>query len=328
MRGRAAMLWQGVLARLLESGTLSRERVAAMPGGEALLAGLQSDLAAISDATGVEEGAITKAAEIIGAGERIVFVHSPDRPQDQAAGDLETFADLLMLLRAAGKQAELLLPRLSGNIAGIEIAGADPAFLAGRRPAGKLPGARSHGELRELLEKGRIKAALVIGEDPMEHARTSSYFQNIEFLAAVDWTATETTRFADIALPGTTYLESDGTRCNFEGRLVPYTQAVAPPSGRPGWQVLAELAAACGIDLRAESAAVITAALERDIQAGLGPLAAFYWNRGEPRDGSGAGALAAPDVRGRARPIPPALTHGGRYKRGIREVGTARFRVH
>jgi len=72
----------------------------------------------------------------------------------------------------------------------------------------------------------------------------------------------------------------------------------------------------------------VTEALEREVRQGLGPWGAFYWNKGEAREWSGEGALALPEVRAKPHPIPPALTHGGRYKREIREVGTARFRVH
>ncbi len=328
MRGRAAILWNGVIRRLLDEKVLSREQAAAVPGGREFLAGRQPDLGAVADLTGVDVGRIRQVVDEFRRAKRVVFVHCPDRPQDQAPGDLETLANFVLLLRAAGVQADLLLPRLSGNMAGLEVTGADPAFLPGRRPVdGAYAGARTHAELRRLLAEGRIRGAVVIGEDPLEPARTGAWFQNLEFLVAIDWTPTETTRFADITLPGTTYLESEGTRCDFEGRVIDFARAITPPGGKPGWEVLAGLAEALGVRVAEVRAKALTAELERAVRGQLGDLAPFFWNRGEARTWSGQGSLVAANVRGQAASIPPAVTHGGRYKRGLREVGTERFRV-
>ena len=93
-----------------------------------------------------------------------------------------------------------------------------------------------------------LAAALIIGEDPMQDDKLGSYFGNVEFLAALVWGPTETTQFADVVFPGSTFLESEGTRVNFEGRLTRYTQAVKPPFGVPTWEILAGLAKAFGIE--------------------------------------------------------------------------------
>jgi len=332
MRGRAAWLWQGVARALIDGGTVAREAVAALAGGEAFLASLTRDVETIAELTGVAASAIHRTAELLGAAERVVFVQSPDRPQDRAAGDLVLFADLLLLLRARGARADLLLPALNANWAGLPVAGADPAFAPGRQPiaaASGIPaGARDQSELRAALAAGQIRAAVVIGEDPFEHARTSAYFPNLEFLVAIDWTETETTRFADVSLPGTTYLECAGTRCNFEGRRIDFAPAVTPPAGRPGWRVLADLARHCGVDVAVERAQELTAQLETAVRAHAAERAAYYWNTGEARSAPPQTRLVVPELEAKAVSIPPALTHSGRYKRAIREVGTARFRVH
>ncbi|MFH1145074.1 MAG: FAD-dependent oxidoreductase [Candidatus Eisenbacteria bacterium] len=345
MRGRATQLWQGVLAELLEADRELQSAAAGLAGGAAFLAGLRRDLAATGEASGVDVERIRRAAGLLAQARRVVFVHCPDRPEDLAAGDIQALANFLTLFKAAGRRADLLLPRLSGNVAGLEVCGADPAFLPGRvRVAGPeataaargatqsaarrvLPGARSHAQLRALLREGRLRAALIVGEDPMEHARTAAYFQNLEFLATIDWTATETSRTADVAIPGTTYLESEGTRCNFEGRVLDFTRAVPPPAGVPGWQVLAEIATLLDVLPRPGAAAEITGELERAVRAGLGARAPFYWNRGEARVAPASGGLLLPQLETRPAPLPPALTQTGRYKRTLRAVGTEHFRV-
>jgi anaerobic selenocysteine-containing dehydrogenase len=237
---------------------------------------------------------------------------------------MKTLANLVVLLRGAGVEAEILLPRIIANSAALEILGADPAFTPGRKPvaAGEagskpLPGARTLQELHDLLEKGEIRAALVLGEDPMAWGRTGSWFQNVEFMATMDWTPTETTSYSDVVLPGCTYLEQGGTRCNFEGNLVEFRQAVESPAGRSGMDVLRGLAGAFGVstpaDLGALSTQVSSVARAGLIRSGRTSDVAF--------------ALVPAEAEARPVRVAPPLTHTERYKREIREVGTERFRV-
>jgi len=90
--------------------------------------------------SGVDERLIRRAASMIRESRRIVFIHGPDGTRDRAAGDIETFANLVLLLRAAGVRADLLLPRPIGNSAGLEVTGADPSFLAAGGPVTGAPG--------------------------------------------------------------------------------------------------------------------------------------------------------------------------------------------
>jgi anaerobic selenocysteine-containing dehydrogenase len=237
---------------------------------------------------------------------------------------MQTLANLVVLLRSAGVKADLLLPRINANSAALETMGADPAFGAGR--IGKSDGthgAAGHGELRDLLKNGEIRAALIIGEDPMAWGRTGAWFENVEFLAAMDWTNTETTEYADVVLPGSTYLETGGTRCNFEGKLLEFARAVEPPAGVSGTEVLLGLAHEFGIDVGGDLAAEI----ENLVRENLGSLARFYWNTGEARTSDQPERLVHTRARAKAMSIHPPLTHGEKYKKEIREVGTERFRV-
>ena len=328
MRGRSALLWNGVMQVLLDRGFFARDAVRALPGGEAFLGDLfDYSPKAIAELTGVEADKIIAAADLVAAARRVVIVHSPDRTQDQAPGDAVALANLVLLLRAKGLAADLLLPFVGANGAAVEIIGADPGFLAGRMPVDGQPGAKSRAELLALLKEGRLKAALVIGEDPMRDDKTASWFGNVEFLAALDWTPTETTAYADVVLPGSTFLESAGTRINFEGRLVRFAPALRPPAGITTVGALIGLAKAFGLGDVAESAEGVTAGLDRLMRATLGDRVAYYWNTGEARDGAGAGRLAVADVRTKPSPIAPALTVAEHYKRQIRDVGVAHYRV-
>jgi formate dehydrogenase major subunit len=324
MRGSAAILWNAVMQVLLDEGHFPPDAIKAIPGADRFLDGREFGIDDAADLSGISVENIRKAADTIRGAESIVFIHSPDRPQDRAPADIETFANFVILLRSIGKKADLVLPRIISNSAALEITGADPAFAVGRVPSPKdLAGARNHEDLRALLRDGEIRAALIVGEDPMAWGRTGKWFQNIEFLAAMDWTNTETTQYADVVLPGSTYLETDGTGCNFEGRLVRFSQAVRPPAGLPGREVLRTLAVEFDIQVGADT----TGELEDLVVKGLGNLRCFYWNTGQKRTAETEMRLVATDARVKTVTIQPPMTHGEKYKKEIREVGTERFRV-
>ena len=324
MRGTASVLWNAVIQTLIETGRLERAAIEKAPGGKEFLAALDTTVDDAANLSGIDAADIRKAADLFRDAGSIVFVHSPDRLQDKAPGDLETLAAFVVLLRAAGVKADMILPRIIANSAALDLTGADPAFQAGRAPAPEgLPGARDREELRKMLEAEEIRAAFIIGEDPMAWGRTGRWFENVEFIAAMDWTPTETTQYADVVLPGSTYLETEGTRCNFEGRLVEFTRAVEPPAGLSGTEILRGLAADFGV----ETAEDLTAELGGLAQKSLGPLASYYWNTGQDRAVDGRAGLAPTGAGVKTVPIQPPLTHAEKYKKEIREVGTERYRV-
>lgn len=316
LRGTAAILWSGITKALIDGGAVKADKE--------FTTVLDAIAGASATVSGVDDEKIKEAAAMIADAKNIVIIHSPDRRQDQSAGDMETLANLVVLLRAAGMSAELILPSAFSNTAGLAMAGADPAFAPGRTaPPAEAAGVRTRKELLELLEKGEIRGAFIIGEDPMAWGATGSWMQNIEFLAAIDWTDTETTRFADVVLPGSTFLETAGTRCNFEGRVVDYSRAVEPPAGVSGREVLEGLAMEFGLKDVAGSSAQLRSAVEKNVRE----LLPWYWNTGQERKGRVETGLAAAGPGGGKRALMPPLTHTGRYRKEIREVGTGRFRV-
>lgn len=318
MRGRASFFWNAVMQELMDRGVISPDSI---EGRDKFLENRNISVEIAAAKAGVESEDILKAAELIMNAGRIVIIHSPDRPQDSAPQDIEIFANLTLMLKDARKQTEVLLPRLIANTAGLEVMGADPAFLTGRVPVGEnaLPGAKTSQELRTLLEDGELKAAFIIGENPLDFSRTGSWFQNCQFIAAMDWTDTETTMAADVTLPGSTYLETPGTRCNYEGNVICFNGAVPPASGKTGREVLESLATAFGLNPNDSP--------DELIREKLGDMVCFYWNTGEERDWDGKGTLVPIALGAKASSILPPLTHGQQYRKDIREVGTERFRV-
>jgi predicted molibdopterin-dependent oxidoreductase YjgC len=327
IRGRATAVINGMIQLLIEDDFFDRNRIASTPGGSAFLEDTHDySLAVTAAQSGVTEDRIRRCADMIKAAPKIVFVHSPDRRRDHAPGDLPALCNLVLLLRGAGIDADLILAYQAGNAAGIEISGADPAFLPGRRTARGFPGAIDRRELQNALAEGRIKAALLIGEDPMRHDRTAALFNAVEFLAACDWAETETTLFANVAIPMTTYLESEGTRINFEGRVIDFNAAVGAPNGIKTWHMLKNLADLLGVEIPGVFSS-ISADLARLVKKNPADRLPFYWNTGQDRKWSGQGNLTVAEVATSSFPGVPALTPCAQYMSEVQEIGLEHYRV-
>ena len=327
MRGRGTALINGLIQLLIDDGFFDRSAIESLPGGSAFIRDAHDySLAAAAAESGVAEDRIRRGAELIRQAKRIAFVHSPDRLRDRVSGDLHALANLVLLLRARGVEADLVLAYQAGNAAGVELCGADPAFLPGRTPTRGLPGATTRKELLDAMAAGDIIAALVIGEDPMRDDRTASLFNNTEFLVACDWAETETTLFANVALPMTTYLETEGTRINLEGRLIPYQAAVGAPNGVKTWHMLRNIAYCLGVEIPGVFSSIF-ADLERLVKASQQDRLPFYWNTGQARAWDGKGTLTVADTVTSIFPAKPAMTACDRYKNEVQQVGLKHYRV-
>ncbi len=327
MRGRGTALINGVMQLLLEEEFFSRDRIESMPGGADFLRDARDySLATAAAQTGVSEEKIRRCAAMIREARRVVLVHSPDRPRDRAPGDMHALSNLLLLLRSTGVEADLILAYQAGNAAGIEVCGADPAFAPGRRPADGRPGARTRRELLDVLAQGEIRAALVIGEDPLRHDRTAALFDDLDFLAACDWAETETTLFADVALPMTTYLETEGTRIDYAGRVKDFRAAVGAPNGIKTWHVLKNIGDRLGVPIPGVFP-TISAQLAALVHASQEDKLAFYFNTGQTRHWDGTGRLVVADVDLSSSPGAPPLTACAQYKSEVQEIGIRDYRV-
>ena len=327
MRGRGTALINGVIQLLIDEGFFKRGLIESLPGGSAFIEDAHDySLAVAAAQSGVTEDRILRAAEMLRGARKIAFVHSPDRLRDRVSGDLTALANLVLLLRAVEVEADLILAYQSGNAAGVELCGADPAYLPGRVPTRRLPGATTRKELMDALAAGRIKAALVIGEDPMRDDKTAALFGDIDFMAACDWAETETTLFAHVALPLTTYLETEGTRISLEGRVIPYQAAVPAPNGVKTWHMLRNIAYCLGVGMPGVFVSIF-ADLERLVKANQRDRLPFYWNTGQPRVWDGKGTLTVADILTSTFPATPALTPSTRYKAEVQQVGLKHYRV-
>jgi sulfite reductase (NADPH) flavoprotein alpha-component len=107
-------------------------------------------------------------------------------------------------------------------------------------------------EMFQRLEAGQVKAIWIIGTNPVasmpNRARVIAGLQKAELVIVQDaFHPTETTRFADILLPGALWAEAEGTMVNSERNVTLMPQAVTPPGeAMADWKILCEVAKRMG----------------------------------------------------------------------------------
>jgi sulfite reductase (NADPH) flavoprotein alpha-component len=103
-------------------------------------------------------------------------------------------------------------------------------------------------ELFRKMETGEVKAVWIIGTNPVasmpNRVRVIAGLQRAELVIVQDaFHPTETSRYADILLPGALWAEAEGTMVNSERTVTLMQTAVAPPGDTlPDWDIIAQAA--------------------------------------------------------------------------------------
>ena len=106
--------------------------------------------------------------------------------------------------------------------------------------------------LFQKLEAGEVKAVWIIGSNPMvsmpNRSRVAGALQRAEWVIVQDaFEQTDTTKFADILLPGALWAEAEGTMVNSERVVTLMPAAVAPPGEAcADWTIIAKVARRMG----------------------------------------------------------------------------------
>ncbi len=102
-------------------------------------------------------------------------------------------------------------------------------------------------EIMEQIEKQKIKAVYIVGENPVLSFPKSNFIQgvlaSVDFLVVQDMFLTETAKLAHVVLPAASFAEKEGTFTNFEGSIQKVQPAI-PPMGDslPDWKIILRLA--------------------------------------------------------------------------------------
>lgn len=94
------------------------------------------------------------------------------------------------------------------------------------------------------INSGKIKAALVIGEDLVESGYSTDELAKLQHLVVLNILSCATAGRAHVVLPGASFAEKRGSMVNVTGRLQRLNRAILPPGeASPDWEILAALLA-------------------------------------------------------------------------------------
>lgn len=106
-------------------------------------------------------------------------------------------------------------------------------------------------EIMQAAYNGTIKGIYIMGENPMisdpNLNHTEEAMKRMDFIVVQDIFHNETTLFADVILPASSWAEKEGTFVNSDRRVLRVRKAVeCPGDAREDWKIIHELAARMG----------------------------------------------------------------------------------
>ena len=108
---------------------------------------------------------------------------------------------------------------------------------------------------------GKFKGMYIQGEDLAQSDPNTQHVEealgSMECIVVQDLFLNETAKFAHVFLPGTSFLEKDGTFINAERRINRVRPVMKPKQGKPEWLITQDLAQALGYDMNYSNEAEI-----------------------------------------------------------------------
>lgn len=201
---------------------------------------------------------------------------------------VQLICNLALMTGKIGRRGSALLPlRGQNNVQGSSDMGALPDTYSDYRPVSDevvarafearwgVPLSRAKGhtipQMFDAAVAGDLKAMYIFGEDvaqtdPNTH-HVIAALASLEFVVCQDIFETETTNYADVVLPASSFLEKTGTFVNAERRIQMVGAAIAPPGdARTDFEIITALSAALGHDM-----GLATPAIAMDEIAALTP---------------------------------------------------------
>ena len=115
------------------------------------------------------------------------------------------------------------------------------------------PGLRIPNMFDAAIE-GTFKGMYVQGEDILQSDPNTAHvvraLSSMECLVVQDLFLNETANYAHVFLPGSTFLEKDGTFTNAERRINRVRKVMTPKNGKADWEITLDIAHAMGFDMR------------------------------------------------------------------------------
>jgi predicted molibdopterin-dependent oxidoreductase YjgC len=258
-----------IIARGLEDKRFIAERMHGWDEVRAAVQAMTPEVAA--KITGVPADKIRRAAELYARGPNTSTLWAMGLTQHANGTDLVTaLLNLMLACGMIGRWGAAMMPvRGQNNVQGASDVGAIPFVYTDYRsvkdPVVRAEYARVWGVPEESLslkeglmvteivkEGSGVRGMYIMGENPIisdpDIAHAEHWFQELEFLAVQDLFLTETARYADVVLPGSSFAEKTGTYVNTERRIQLAHQACEPPGdARQDLDILIELSNRLGL---------------------------------------------------------------------------------
>ena len=102
-------------------------------------------------------------------------------------------------------------------------------------------------EMTNAAKDGGVRALYILGENPVMSDPDSNHvkecFEACEFVVLQEIFPSETSKYADVLLPGVSFAEKDGTFTNTERRIQLVNKVISPKGeARADWEITAEIA--------------------------------------------------------------------------------------
>ncbi|MBN1786405.1 MAG: formate dehydrogenase subunit alpha [Candidatus Methanofastidiosa archaeon] len=225
----------------------------------------------VEEITGIPKEDLVKAARMYAGADSASIIYSMGITQHTTGVDnVKSCANLSMVTGNLGKPSTGVNPlRGQNNVQGACDLGALPNVFPGYQAvvnpdfrekfekawgmAEKIPDniGLTVVEMMNEAHKGNLKCIYIMGENPMisdpDITHVKEALENLDFLVVQDLFVTETAALADVVLPGTSFLEKDGTFTATDRRVQRVRKAIEPiGDSRPDWKIICELAQRMG----------------------------------------------------------------------------------
>lgn len=224
----------------------------------------------LSPVIGVDAEAMRGAARLFATGGNgAIYYGLGVTEHSQGSSTVMAIANLAMVTGNIGRRGVGVNPlRGQNNVQGACDMGSFPHELSGYRhvsdaatralfeaewgvPIDPEPGLRIPNML-DAATDGEFKAIYIQGEDILQSDPDTKHVMAglaaMECVIVHDLFLNETANYAHVFLPGSTFLEKNGTFTNAERRIQPVRKVMDPLNGYEDWEVTQELARAVGLD--------------------------------------------------------------------------------
>jgi formate dehydrogenase major subunit len=227
---------------------------------------------AVEEITGVPAADIVAAAHMYAEADRACILWGLGVTEHRYGSEVvRLICNLALLTGNVGRPGAALLPlRGQNNVQGSSDMGALPDTLTDYRPVTDdavtsafeqrwgVEMKRERGmkipEMFDAAVEGRLKAMYIFGEDVAQTDPNTEHvvhaLESLDFLVCQDIFENETTKYADVILPASSFLEKSGTFTNAERRVQLVEPAAEPPgAARTDFEIILEVSRALGYDM-------------------------------------------------------------------------------